>query len=373
LGLFLCEPPAKKGKKNILMMGVYSDGKIHGGICAVIACYLSSNLAKKYNIKVIGNSAEGTYLHKGTAFVVSYFILFYHLCFSKLSLIHIHTASGTSFIRNAMSIYLAKLFKIKIILHIHGAKFDVFYFNGSILTKRVITQVLDKVDCIIVLSSNWEKFIRPITRNQNINIIYNPVDINLFTKKSGLISNNFYRKNILFLGALEQRKGILDIIQAMPTILAKAPDVKLWLCGNGRTDHLEKMCEDLGVSESVKIFGWIDGKDKIDKIVNADLLALPSYHEGLPVAIIEAMAAGLPVVSTPVGGIPELIENGKNGFLVPPGDKEALANAILDILLNPELQTKMASNNREKALQLFDMSIISNQIDSIYESVLKKC
>lgn len=370
MGLFLCEPTAKKGKKNILMIGVYSDGKIHGGICSVIACYSSSNLAKKYNIKTIGNSAEGSNLRKGIAFVVSCILLFYHLCFSKLSLVHIHTASTTSFFRNAMSIYVAKLFKVKIILHIHGAKFDVFYNDGNILTKKLITNILNKVNVIIVLSSAWERFIRPITKNQNINIVFNPVDIHLYSHKAKSQRENILTNNILFLGALEQRKGIFDILHAMPAILAKVPDAKLWLCGNGPTKPLETLCSELGILGNVVFYGWLDGNSKIEKLLNSDLLALPSYHEGLPVAIIEAMAAGLPIVSTTVGGIPELIQNGENGFLVTSGDIDALAAAIIDILSNDELMSKMSNNNKKKVLEEYDISIIIKQIDSIYKGII---
>lgn len=101
------------------------------------------------------------------------------------------------------------------------------------------------------------------------------------------------------------------------------------------------------------------------------MFVLPAYNEGFPVAIIEAMSAGLPIISTPVGGIPDVIEEGTNGFLVEPGDAEAIADRIVNLLNNRALNHNMGKQNAMKALANFDVSIVVNALCKIYEQTLK--
>ena len=166
------------------------------------------------------------------------------------------------------------------------------------------------------------------------------------------------------MGRLEKRKGIYDIIEAAKYI--KNPDVIINLYGDGNPEEFQKLVMDNNLQEKVQIKGWISGDKKNEIFQASDVLILPSYSEGLPMSILEAMAVGLPIISTPVGGIPEAVEDGVNGFLIQPGDYKALAEKI-DILANDkQLREQMGQNGYKIAKEKFDVDVVIKQLKEIY-------
>jgi glycosyltransferase involved in cell wall biosynthesis len=124
---------------------------------------------------------------------------------------------------------------------------------------------------------------------------------------------------------------------------------------------LEDICE---------LTGDVREERKTSLLQSASLFVLPSHNEGLPIALAEGMAAGLPVISTPVGGIPEIIRNGYNGFLVPPGDADALADKLFILASDPQLRHTMGSRNREIAEQVLDVDDCAMRLQKLYESMV---
>src|SRR5690606_10983036 len=125
------------------------------------------------------------------------------------------------------------------------------------------------------------------------------------------------------MGRLGSRKGTWDLLEAFKRLAAEVPNVRLVLGGDGEIDKARRIVARDGLEARVTIAGWLSGAEKLDVFNRTDIYALPSYHEGLPASIVEAMAAGAPIVSTPVGGIPEAVTDAFNGFLVAPGDVDA--------------------------------------------------
>jgi glycosyltransferase involved in cell wall biosynthesis len=159
-------------------------------------------------------------------------------------------------------------------------------------------------------------------------------------------------------------------LKAIPLVLGKEPYVRFILCGDGDIDNCKLICESEGISDKVIFCGWVRGQKKIDEIKNADVFILPSYREGLPVSILEAMSAGLPIVSTNVGGIPNIIKDGINGFLFKPGDLEAITDRIIKLSRDEVLRLKMGEKNVVKANKMFDVDIVIKQLCQIYKELL---
>jgi glycosyltransferase involved in cell wall biosynthesis len=173
---------------------------------------------------------------------------------------------------------------------------------------------------------------------------------------------------VLFLGDFSQRKGVRDLLAAAPAVLRRRPDARFVVAGGQPPVDVAAQAAPLG--DAVHFPGFVRGADKLRRLQEASLLALPSYAEGMPVAVLEAMAAGLPVVATPVGGVPDFFRDGFNGRLTPPGDVPALAAAIVRLLDDPAAAQAMGRHNRQQALEQFAVPQYARRLLEVYHQVV---
>jgi len=340
------------------MIGPDMDSQ--GGISSVISLYKNHGLdVSNLSSYKDGNTFEKLFFY--FVFLIKY--IFVLLTNKNLELIHIHTASRGSFLRKALALKIAKLFHKKVILHLHGAEFLVFFTQSPDLLKKIIKTTFDHCDLIIVLSKQWENIISGISTNKNIKVLYNPTVIKEFDRVQS------EQTKVIFMGRLGKRKGIYDIIEAAKTL--KSNNVVIELYGDGDIEKFKTLIEENNLQEKVKLMGWISGSQKDDALQNSDIYILPSYNEGLPMSILEALAVGLPVISTPVGGIPEAVEDGINGFLVEAGDSAMLAEKIDLLTSDRALRDKMGEQGYRFAKEKFDIKIIINQLQEIYGELLR--
>jgi glycosyltransferase involved in cell wall biosynthesis len=170
----------------------------------------------------------------------------------------------------------------------------------------------------------------------------------------------------LFLGLLGNRKGIFDLLPAFKQASEEMPNLRLRIGGNGDVDATRVCVRTLGLENSVCLLGWISGSVKDQELHRADIFVLPSYNEGLPMSVLEAMAWGLPVVTTPVGGIPELIENRVDGLLVRPGDIGDLREALVSLAADRALRHRLGCNARERVERNHSAAQVLTALESVY-------
>lgn len=346
------------------MIGPGREAK--GGIASVINVYFDSYLSEKYNIVYISSYVDGSKIKKLFQFVKSLVRFFYRSLSSKVDIIHIHSASRASFYRKSCFVLFSKLLRKKVIFHIHGAEFNIFYHKESSLIKKMfIRNIMYLADIIIALSSSWsEDFEKIISDKQKIKVVSNSVGLPNYCREY-TDKNNV---NILFMGRLEKRKGVYDLVEIADYLISKKRGIIFTLCGDGDINKIRELVIKKGLIKFFEIPGWIKNKDKYFK--KADIYVLPSYNEGLPMSVLEAASYGLPVVSTPAGGISEIIEDGNNGFIVRPGDREALKERILQLANSVELRKNMG----EKALKIikerYEMNKTIKQLDNVYQEIL---
>lgn len=347
-------------KSKILMIGPDANSK--GGISSVIKLYKDYGLHDN-NIIYLSSYKNGNIFTKLFAyglFIVKY--LFTLALDKNLRIVHIHTASRGSFLRKAIAFKIAKLFGKKVIFNIHPIWFATFYDSSNKFIQKMILDTLNKSDLIIVLSETIKSKIANICQNKNIKILHNPVIIKDFKiKESATVT-------ILFLGKLCKDKGIYDLINAAKHINS---DVEINLYGDGNIEEFERLIIDHNLQKKVKIKGWVSGDKKDEVLKHSDIYILPSYNEGLPMSILEAMACGLPIISTPVGGISEAVEEGVNGFLVQPGDSQAIAEKIDLLASTRPLREQMGQESYKIAKEKFDIKIIIKQLQDIYDEMLR--
>jgi glycosyltransferase involved in cell wall biosynthesis len=171
---------------------------------------------------------------------------------------------------------------------------------------------------------------------------------------------------------LHRQKGLGDLLAAVAWVRERVPDVRLLLIGEGELrDELEAQARALGLSGAV-IFAGI--RTDVAEIVAAlDIFVLPSLWEGTSNAVLEAMAAGLPIVATAVGGTPEVVVDGVTGLLVPPRDPSALAGALVTLLQDADLRHRMGRAGRERVKQYFSLERMVRRTEALYEELLSLC
>ena len=259
--------------------------------------------------------------------------------------------------------YLAKLFMRKPYV-VWGHGFDV-YFPWRF--KKIIAKIVIKnADVVIALSENMRDKIKEIYR-RDIKIIPNGIDMELFRDESEHSIHNNDKKLILFVGSLRPVKGVIYLIEAMNIIRQDIPEVRLLIVGDGEDKKkLTEFVEKSDLKKYVHFAGKIENEKIPAYMAKSDVFVLPSLSEGFGIVVIEAMASGLPIIATNVGGLPDIIKDGENGFLIQPKRPEEIAKKINIIFKNDKLREKIRKNNKEKSKK-YSWNIIAKDLEDIYQ------
>ncbi|CAN7300187.1 glycosyltransferase family 4 protein [Paenibacillus sp. LjRoot56] len=351
-------------KSKILVVG--SSLKDMGGIVTVIRNIEQSNLTESYELTRVETYITGSVIARLHIFIVGLFRYLYQLLWHRPDIVHIHMSNGGSFYRKSMMVMIGKIVRVPIILHIHAASFDDFY-NHNWVQKRYCQFILNRVDLLVVLSQEWKKYFSTIVPHRKIEILYNGV-----FKMEEQVSRTNSTPTCLFLGRLGERKGVYDLLLAIKNLKEKEVKSKFLLAGDGEITEVKQLLKDYQIEDMVEVLGWINVHEKEELLRKADMLVLPSYHEGLPMAILEAMNFSLPVISTYVGGIPELIQHGENGYLIEPGDIEGLTKSLEILIHDQNTIVTMGEKNRTLIHNQFDINMLMKELSHMYQRLILK-
>ena len=283
----------------------------------------------------------------------------------KPIIVQVFTSSFWGFWRSCLYILVAKSFKVKVIFHLLNA-IDNFWEESSAFSKSLIRLALNKSDLLLVQSNGIKNFVNSITRT-NVIAIYNGIKLREYDDSPP--KNYLYngKIKIVFLGALTHNKGVYDLIQASSKI--KHKDISYIFIGSGDIEKLKRYGKENGVGNQLTFVGEITDNHKEKLLIESDVFVLPSYAEGQPLAILEAMCAGLPIISTNVGSIPEIVEDGKNGFIIEPGNIEKLADKISLLIENKVLAKNISDHNYISARELYNIERVFVELSEVYYSL----
>jgi glycosyltransferase involved in cell wall biosynthesis len=274
---------------------------------------------------------------------------------------HIHVSSGGSYVRKSIIANLCIWFGNKVVLHIHAGDFHDFLENRSDSSKNKIIRLLGRIDKIIVLSNSWYQYITKYISPERVEIIENPA----VTLEEDRTRGDKPDVHILFVGDICKRKGVYDLVEAVKCLRYR--NIKVNIYGNGDAGDLMEAIRESELEDIVSFRGWVPYAC-IGNIYNGtDIFVLPSYMEGLPMSILEAMGKGIPVISTNIGGIPEAVLQGQNGFIVEPGDIKGLTERLELLIQNEELRSLMGQKGRKIAEEKFSIAIIQNKLELMYK------
>lgn len=351
---------SKDLSSQVLFLGV--SKKTKGGMTAVLVSY------DKYieNMRFIPTWKLGNKVVKSwyalQALVRTWFLLTFD---KRIKIVHIHGAANASFKRCKLFINLAKKCGKKVILHEHAADFVEYYDEAA--DKQAIIDTLRNCDALIVLSQSWKEYFVSIGMDDaKIHVLNNIVSPPELLPEKHVADGKLH---LMYMGEISKRKGGFDLLQAIADNKDYFKDKLILRMGGNEVDgDIKTFIKEHGLESFVTYEGWIAGQKKIDCLNWEDVYILPSYNEGLPIAILEAMAYSHPVISTPVGGIPEVIETGKNGMLVQPGDTKAIADAIKYYIENHD---SIGEHGKEayKVVQDFFPERVFGDLKKIYEKV----
>lgn len=321
-----------------------------GGIVSVEKLILEETTSD-IQITHITTLPNGSTVHKALVFLQAITKLFWNLLNQKTDLIHIHVSDRGSAFRHSITTIIGWLFQKPVIIHTHSADFHLFYSKLPQLLKQWLSWSFRKSTNFIVLSDSWKKFyIENLgLKSEKVIILPNPVKI------PAQIPQRIDSKQIffLFLGRIGERKGAFDLIKAFASIPADQQSrAKLVMAGDGDVEQARSLILTLNLINYITILDWVD-QEKRDELLNkADVFVLPSYNEGLPMALLEAMSWGLAVITTAVGGIPEIVTQDQNGLLVNPGDIQQLSETMQSLITDENLRITLGNNARVRVKHL---------------------
>jgi len=349
--------------RKVLMLGPALE--VMGGITSVTQTWLASKALQDVEVIHVGTVGEGRRSRKAIQMVQAQGA-FLQALGKKPDLVHIHVANWLSFLRKVWYFQQARAARLPVVLHIHGDHFADFH-DKSEASAALVRHAFERSALVLALSERARRSFDEWTGGRaRTEVLYNPVLLDGVGTGRPLAEPPV----ILFMGLVGDRKGVFDLVAVIPEILAAAPGTRFVFGGNGEVDRLRAAIAAAGVEGSCEVLGWVAGAAKVRAFERASIYCLPSYSEGLPVSVLEAMAAGLPVVSTAIAGTPEAVRDGESGFLITPGDRAALAERLCCLASDASLRASMGQAGRALAEARFGSEAIAGRLRKLWESAL---
>lgn len=345
---------------KVLFIG--PDKNACGGIASVLQSYES--IVSPYHYMPT-NSRYGTLCGVLMLCMTMLRMPFFRM-FSRDKIVHLHGASGKSFVRKSLLVRWAKLLGYKVIFHCHSGNFKDYVKSRG---REGVCRMLDKCDVIVALSKIWKEYFTSEFGYENVSVVNNIVS----RPDSGHVAQSADCKlKLLFLGNICGNKGVFDLLDVMACHKGEmSGKVELHVGGVGEDERMRQFVAGHELAGMVKPLGWVTGAEKERELKECDVFVLPSYVEGLPVSILEAMANAKPVIATNVGAIPEIVADGKSGMLFDAGDKEAMYKAIRHFMDNPD-ELPVFGQAGLKMVEAFYPQRVKSQLLQLYEDVLQR-
>lgn len=334
-----------------------------GGIATVVRGYRDAGLFERFDCAYVITHVDGSAVRKAATALGAWLRFLWLLLMRPEPLVHIHLSSRASFWRKSVFCLLSLAARRPYMLHMHGSEFMKFYdVESGSTARRFVRFVFARAALSLALSEQWRENLQHICPQAAVEVLPNAVPV----PPPRVESADPGPARILFLGRLGHRKGTYDLVDAFARLLRQGVPAMLICAGDGEVDGVRVHAERLGLAELVSCPGWLDVAATAAELDRAAIFVLPSYAEGVPMALLEAMARGLPVVTTPVGGIPQVVRDGENGLLVEPGDTAALGAALRRLLGDPGLRRSLGGRARATIEQRFSLDATLAQLAGIY-------
>jgi glycosyltransferase involved in cell wall biosynthesis len=355
-----------------------------GGVQLMVEMLVGSSLARDYEIRVV-NTSKGLLrwaVERRTWRTVPYlirdlFALAVALTAFRPDVVVVHAAGGVSITRDWVFMLMARLWGRRVVCHYHGTLHTKFPSAQTPFGRFAGRFMMASAHRVIALGPTYRDRFNEIWRRRDVTWSPNLVDVAAYREVARDATSPWLaagERGVLFMGRLSRPKGILDLFDAIPAVLARHPEARFLLCGVAENDSQEPVLRAevarRGFAERVTFLGSLEGREKLRVWVTSSVFVSPTWTEAFPLVVPEAMAAGVPLVISAVGAIPDFVRDGEDGFLVPPHDPAAVALGINRLLDDEALRSRMAAHVRERARADFDIEVGAAHVREVLEDVL---
>lgn len=357
-------------QKIIVMLGPSpSERGGMGSVAKLILSIVSRDFAIRHITTWNGQVSRFRQLSSAIVFIKAFLAFLLKLSRREGDLVHLHISERGSVIRKSMIALVCMATGKPFILHTHGCEFHEFYGELPPGIQQLITALFRRSACLIALSESWRNYYIETCHlePERVVVLNNPVALPEKWQKTEKVG----KLKFVFLGKINKRKGIFDILTALAKLEPQYRNqVELVLAGTGEIAEVENLATELGIEKQIVFLGWVNQEQRDQLLAESDVMLLPSYNEGLPMAILEAMSWGIPIITTPVGGIPEVIEHGKSGLLVTPGHILELITAMESLIENPALRLSLGKGARQRVEPL-SLEHYTDALLNLYRRILE--
>lgn len=343
------------GNKRVLVVG--SAEQSRGGLAEVIRLTKKMPVWQEYQCYWLGTQIQRNYTWKlwyaVKANIIALFIIW------RYDIVHFHTVPDRIDLIIKLPIFLMALQgNKKMIMHIHMGNQLVNHTDN-----RLFKWCLRHADLIILLAKKWEGLFQEQYKDVKTptTVLYNPCEI--------VQEVPFEEKeNIIIMAALFNDNKAPDLLlRAWQQIKERHPDWRILMLGNGEVERFRQMAADMGLADSVTFTGYVTGKEKENIFRHASICCVCSYEEGFPMIVLESWTYGICVVTTPVGGLPEVLEDGQNALVFNFGDWQGLASHLERLISDYELRKKMTNYSRRTVARYFSQKQFNSELEMIYQ------
>jgi glycosyltransferase involved in cell wall biosynthesis len=346
-------------------------GQVGGGMGSIMA-YLASmrrDPTGRFDFQRLESRGGGHVVWSPVFLAVAVGRIFVAAARGRLAVTHLNLAERGSVYRKAVLLAATKLAGGRVLLHLHAAQIVQFHGSMGRTGQALLGWMFRSADYCVVLGEVWRRWVISTfdVRPNRIGIVYNGVPETTARPPERARGGQFH---LLFVGNLLQRKGVKDLLRAFASPTIQARDICLTMAGGGPVDTYRALAVELGIADRVTFTGWVAQDDVRALMVRADALILPAYDEGLPLVILEALASRTPVICTPVGSIPEVLDDRRTALFVAPGDEAAIARSILTLLDHPDIGRALSEAGAALYQRLFTMEAFARSIGTLYATLM---
>ncbi len=341
------------------------------GVSTHVNLLLDSPLADDFEMVHFQVGSEGrseNALTRLLRLLVSPFALAATIVFRHVSIVHLNTSLNLrAYWRDLAYLFVAKMLGARVLYQVHGGELPRQFFAGRKRLTAFLRWTLGQPDVVVVLARCELDAYREFIPEQNVVVLPNGIDCRPFSAVPTVQSAPADPLRLIYIGRVAREKGLYETLQAIRLAHELGVDARLVIGGAGAEEgRLKRYAQALGIGARVVFAGPVFGADKVKLMAGADAMVLPSYSEGLPYALLEAMAAGIPVIATPVGAIPDVVTEGTHGMLVPARDGKAIAEAVVALARDRERLTWMSRACRRRIRAAFSIERLAGELAPHY-------
>jgi glycosyltransferase involved in cell wall biosynthesis len=356
----------------VLVLGPHREAV--SGVSTHLNCLFASRLAEEFSLVHFQVGSEGRTeraIGRLARLAVSPFCLAMAIRARRAAIVHLNTSlNAGAYWRDLAYLIVARSFGARVLYQVHGGALPQQFLRGRALT-AFLRWTLRLPDAIVVLAQSELEAYRRLVPAQQLLTLPNAIDCAPYARVSRSRSDPAQPLKLAYVGRLIRSKGVFEAVQAMSIAKRHGIKASLVIAGSGPEESaLRDYADKLGVASDVRFTGPVCGHRKIGMLAQSDAFVLATYHpEGLPYALLEAMAAGLPVITTRIGAIPDVVADGVHGFFVPGRDPDAIYRALVALSADRDLLARMSAACRARIAAAYSMERLSDQFSRLYSEM----